>query len=75
MKWIKSSYCRTDTPMCVEVYGLNSDFVAVRDSKDKFLVLTFTREEWQTFLDGVKNGEFDLLANADLDAEEMMEQV
>ena len=35
--------------------------VHVRDSKDELhTTLTFTREEWVTFIKGVKLGEFDL---------------
>lgn len=77
--WQKSSYCKTDSPMCVLVDGLETDEVFVKDSKvggtfAKF-VLHFSREEWQTFIDGVKAGEFDLRTDNKADAEEMMEQV
>ena len=79
--WIKSSYCKTDSPMCVEVNGLDRGRVMVRDSKDpgigfgNEIVFSFTREEWQSFIDGVKAGEFDLKTDDDANAEEMMEQV
>ena len=37
------------------------DAVLVRDSKvDGGPVLTYTREEWATFLEGAKAGEFDV---------------
>lgn len=75
MKWQKSSLCRADTPMCVEIYGLESEFVAIRDSKRPHIVVTVTREEWQSFIDGVKLGEFDLKPSPELDAEEQLEQV
>jgi len=45
---------------CVEVATLN-DAVAVRDSKHPTgPVLLFTPAEWQAFICGVKEGEFDL---------------
>lgn len=48
------------TDNCVEVGACNCG-VKVRDSKDQGgPVLDFTRAEWQAFLDGVRNGEFDL---------------
>lgn len=45
---------------CVEIAELTQS-VAVRDSKDPTgPVLGFTQAEWQTFIDGAKDGEFDL---------------
>ena len=45
---------------CVEVAGLSSGGIGVRDSKDtEGPVLRFTPDEWQAFLGGVRNGEFD----------------
>ncbi|MEE4595770.1 DUF397 domain-containing protein [Streptomyces sp. DSM 41524] len=46
---------------CVEVAFLDSA-VAMRDTKNKGRgpVLVFTPAEWDAFLDGAKNGEFDL---------------
>jgi hypothetical protein len=45
---------------CVEVAFLNQD-VAVRDTKDRTgPVLMFTKDEWAAFIDGVRQGEFDL---------------
>lgn len=55
--WRKSSYCANGT--CVEVALVGDDYL-VRDSKrpqDPFL--SFTREEWTAFVDGVKAGEFE----------------
>jgi hypothetical protein len=44
---------------CVEVAFIGNR-VVVRDSKDRQgPVLTFTSMEWQTFLRGARNGEFD----------------
>lgn len=46
---------------CVEVSHLGDGRVAVRDTKDTASgpVLIFTRPEWDAFLAGAKNGEFD----------------
>jgi predicted secreted Zn-dependent protease len=45
---------------CTEVL-YTGELVLVRDSKDRTgPVLTFTPEEWQAFLDGVRRREFDL---------------
>ena len=47
--------------MCVEVTGLNEKYIRVRDSKvPEDLLLTFTRDEWRKFIEGVKRGEFDV---------------
>ncbi len=44
---------------CVEVAALPDGGVAVRDSKDADgPALTFTRDEWDAFVGGVKLGEF-----------------
>jgi hypothetical protein len=75
MKWQKSSRCRTDTPMCVEVYGLESEYPSIRNSRAPQKVASFDREEWQSFIEGVKRGEFDLKTDTTADAEEMLEQV
>jgi Domain of unknown function (DUF397) len=45
---------------CVEIADLGGGHVAVRDSKDKTgPVLRFTPAEWEAFIGGVKDGEFD----------------
>ena len=50
--------CETDG--CVQV-AFPDGLVAVRDSKDpQGRALLFTPEEWQAFLDGVRDGQFDL---------------
>jgi hypothetical protein len=47
---------------CVELAPLPDGGVAVRDSKDTAgPVLSFTRLEWASFLDGLGKGEFDHL--------------
>ena len=60
--WRKSS--RSHTNGCVEVAHADGR-VVVRDSKDPTgPVLTFNATEWQAFLDGVRNDEFDVPAEA-----------
>lgn len=45
---------------CVAV-AIKGDTIAVRDTKDASkTTLQFTAEEWDAFVLGVKNGEFDL---------------
>jgi hypothetical protein len=47
---------------CVEVAPLEDGGVAVRDSKNPSgPMLSFTRHEWVSFLDGLGEGEFDHL--------------
>jgi hypothetical protein len=58
-KWRKSSRSNGNGGNnCVEVAFLD-DVVAVRDSKDKAgPALIFTRGEWDAFLGGARDGEF-----------------
>jgi Domain of unknown function (DUF397) len=57
--WVKSSYSFSNGN-CVEVANLPGTQVGVRHSKHtEGLVLRFTPDEWQAFLAGVRNGEFD----------------
>jgi len=65
--WRKSSLCKTDSPICVEVQMVTSHVdgpivaIDVRDSKENNgPVLSFLPEEWQSFIDGVKAGDFDI---------------
>jgi len=59
LKWVKSSLSFANSN-CVEVASLPGGQVGVRDSKDpEGLALRFTPGEWQAFLGGVRNGEFD----------------
>ena len=58
-RWVKSSLSLSNGN-CVEVANLAGGTVGVRDSKDvKGPVLRFTPAEWDAFLGGVRNGEFD----------------
>jgi len=56
--WRKSPHSGANG--CVEVAFLDGQ-VAIRDSKDQQgPMLVFNRTEWQAFLDGMRDGEFDL---------------
>jgi hypothetical protein len=56
--WRKST--RSGINGCVEV-AFADERIAVRDSKDrKGPVLVFTQREWEAFVGGVRDGEFDL---------------
>lgn len=57
MKWIKSTFS-AGNGACVEVAHTRDGYM-VRDSKDPDGAwLLFTREEWQAFVAGVLNREF-----------------
>ena len=59
LSWTKSSLSYGNGN-CVEVAGLADDVIMVRDSKNvKGPVLGFTPGEWDAFVGGVRNGEFD----------------
>jgi Domain of unknown function (DUF397) len=59
LHWFKSSASAAGN--CVEVAHLPGGGVAVRDSKDRVKAPhVYTRREWEAFLVGAKNGEFDL---------------
>ena len=59
-QWRKSTRSGGNTDMCVEVAFVGGA-IAVRDSKDATgPVLVFDQAEWDAFVGGVKDGEFDL---------------
>lgn len=61
LRWFKSS--ASGGGGCVEIAHLPEGGVALRDTKDRTKAAHFyTRDEWQAFLTGVRNGEFDLPA-------------
>jgi ABC-type amino acid transport substrate-binding protein len=56
--WRKSTFSKVNS--CVEI-ALFDSCVAVRDSKDRSgAVLVFTAADWDAFISGLRNGEFDL---------------
>ncbi|HEX8858104.1 MAG TPA: DUF397 domain-containing protein [Actinomycetes bacterium] len=58
MTWRKSTYSNMNG--CIEV-AFADGRIAVRDSKDRQgPVLIFEPHEWEAFLGGVRDGEFDL---------------
>jgi Domain of unknown function (DUF397) len=59
--WRKSTKSAGGTGQCVEVM-ITEDSVKVRDTKQEGRgpIHTFTHGEWAAFLDGAKQGEFDL---------------
>lgn len=60
--WVKSSLS-TFNGNCVEVAGLAEETIRVRHSKNpKGEILKFTSAEWDAFLGGVRNGEFDRIS-------------
>jgi len=59
LPWVKSSLSFSNSN-CVEVASLPGGGIGVRDSKDpQGPVLRFTPSEWDAFLGGARNGEFD----------------
>jgi hypothetical protein len=57
----KKSVRSASNGACVEVAHLDGGRVGVRDSKKRNgPVLVFTPQEWDAFVGGVKDGEFDL---------------
>jgi hypothetical protein len=57
--FVKSSHCVYPPGGCVEV-AAKDGIIAVRDAKNPEQILRFNKAEWSAFVDGVKNGEFDL---------------
>jgi Domain of unknown function (DUF397) len=57
--WIKSSLSFANGN-CVEVASLAGGEIGVRNSRDRGgPILRFTLDEWDAFLGGARNGEFD----------------
>ncbi|WP_326820927.1 DUF397 domain-containing protein [Streptosporangium sp. NBC_01639] len=58
--WCKSTRSGPDGGNCVEVAELSRGRRGVRDSKNPSgPALVFTPDEWNAFIGGVKNGDFD----------------
>lgn len=59
-EWCKSTRCDNSGPNCLEA-RLHNGMVEVRDSKNlNGPVLQYTNTEWEVFLRGAKDGEFDI---------------
>jgi Domain of unknown function (DUF397) len=60
--WRKSTYSNLNGS-CVELTKLSDDRVGLRDTKDDGVgpVLIFTGMEWNAFIAGAKDGQFDNL--------------
>lgn len=59
-EWIKAAKS-SNQGACVEVFKTLDGEILVRDSKNRHDgLLVFTTTEWDAFVDGAKNGEFDL---------------
>ncbi|MEV0110346.1 DUF397 domain-containing protein [Nocardia sp. NPDC050799] len=58
LKWRKSSFTNPET--CVEVAKTPAGSFLIRNSNSRDAgTAEFTDSEWQAFIKGVKNGEFD----------------
>jgi len=57
MNFITSSFCSTGACVSVDTVSFPGK-VVVRDEQEN--ETTFTHEEWQAFIAGVKNNEFDI---------------
>jgi hypothetical protein len=58
--WIRSSHSGPTGGNCVEVAFLDGGEIAMRNSRfTEGSVLIFTRPEWDAFLCGARDGEFD----------------
>jgi len=55
----KSSLCCTDK-CCVEVAHDEAGNILVRHTEDTKQTLSFSQNEWQAFIQGVKQNEFDV---------------
>ncbi|RKS04990.1 uncharacterized protein DUF397 [Nocardiopsis sp. Huas11] len=59
--WMRSSLSRDDSEAVVEVARFDDDFRAVRDGKTPEKgTLFFTPAEWEAFVLGARDGEFDI---------------
>jgi hypothetical protein len=56
-QWKRSSFCKADQPMCVEIERRPGHGASLRDADGD--VVDYDEDEWLTFVAGVKAGEFD----------------
>lgn len=60
-QWFKSTRSNGGGGNCVEASRLDEGGMAVRDSKDPAgPILFFASAEWEAFIGGAKDGEFDV---------------
>lgn len=60
--WRRASFCASNE--CVEIAPHNGMIIMRNSMEPRGLVLRYTAEEWQSFIRGVKAGEFDDLGTA-----------
>ena len=58
-RWMRSTHGSAGSGSCVEV-AFVGDAIAVRDSGGDSPALIFTQAEWDAFVGGAKDGEFNL---------------
>lgn len=56
MIWTRAKGCETNA--CAEV-TTDGECVLIRNSSDPLVRILFSREEWETFVAGAKDGDFD----------------
>ena len=54
--WIESSFCNLGA--CLQLLK-DGDIYTLRNSTNPFVEVEITSQEWETFVLGVKNGDFD----------------
>lgn len=54
-----SSFCG-EAGNCVEVVSIGNSMILVRNTTNKNKYILFSHNEWEAFILGVKNNEFDL---------------
>jgi hypothetical protein len=60
LAWLKA-HSSTANGQCIEIASADGN-IAIRDSKDpEGPILVYTTSEFRAFLDGARNGEFDIL--------------
>ncbi|GAA3087770.1 DUF397 domain-containing protein [Streptosporangium carneum] len=58
--WRKSTLSGSDGTDCVEIARLTGGHIGVRDSKNPTApALLLTPGDWNTFIEGIKSGQFD----------------
>jgi Domain of unknown function (DUF397) len=58
MDWKKSSMCKADQPMCAEVMKHPNGSRSIRNSTNPEIFIVLNSDEWEAFVQGVKNDEF-----------------